>query len=120
MKLEEKKLKEELEKYFESKISGANSGLTMTDPEFTPGVIDVIKECISKECELGKYIQTEELLNDVEKDNAKKYLAKVKEKYGVVGNITYSFSSSSGIGRSCFIKSSLKKKEKDITDYSCW
>ncbi|MCK9445968.1 hypothetical protein M0Q50_03650 [bacterium] len=114
MKLEENKLKEKLEEYFKSKISGANSGLTMTDPEFTPGVIDVIKEC------LREHIYTEDLLNDVEKDNVKKYIAKVKEKYGKVGNITYSFSSSSGIGRSCYIKSSLKKKEKDITDYSCW
>ena len=98
----EDRLKEKLIEYFKSNINDKN--------DIVIDIIDIVKS-IS--------LSPSDLLNDVEKSNAKKYITKVKKKYGEVGVITYSFTNT-GIGLGVSIKSSLKKKDKDITDYNCW
>lgn len=104
----EDRLKEKLTEYFKSNINGSHS---IDDKKnIVNDVIDIVKS-IS--------LSPSDLLSDVEKENVKKYITKVKKKYGEVGVITYSFTSN-GIGLGVSIKSSLKKKDKDITDYSCW
>jgi len=58
-------------------------------------------------------------LDAIEVENLEKWKAKLKKKYGEVGNLTYSFTPT-GIGNVIYVKSSLKKKAKDITNFNNW
>ena len=121
--MDEDRLKEKLNDYFKNNIGlieheklieyfSIDKGIDRPDIIFINDIINIVKS-------ISLSPSPSDLLNDVEKENAKKYMAKVKKKYGEVGVITYSFTCT-GIGHGISIKSSLKKKEKDITDYNCW
>ena len=58
-------------------------------------------------------------LDKVEEENLEKYLSKLKKKYGSYGFITYEFTPT-GIGTVIKVKSSHKKKAKEITNLGSW
>lgn len=58
-------------------------------------------------------------LDKVEEENLSKYLNKLKKKYGSYGFITYEFTPT-GIGTVIKVKSSHKKKAKEITNLGSW
>lgn len=58
-------------------------------------------------------------LDKVEEENLAKYLNKLKKKYGSYGFLTYEFTPT-GIGTVIKVKSSHKKKAKEITNLDNW
>jgi hypothetical protein len=58
-------------------------------------------------------------LDKVEEENLEKYMNKLKKKYGSYGFLTYEFTPT-GIGTVIKVKSSHKKKAKEITNLSSW
>jgi hypothetical protein len=58
-------------------------------------------------------------LDKIEEENLAKYLKKLKDKYGSYGYLTYEFTPT-GIGTTIEVKSSHKKKAKDITNLDNW
>lgn len=58
-------------------------------------------------------------LDKIEEENLAKYLNKLKKKYGSYGFLTYEFTPT-GIGTVIKVRSSHKKKAKEITNLSSW
>ena len=58
-------------------------------------------------------------LDKVEEENLANYLNKLKKKYGSYGFITYEFTPT-GIGTVIKVRSSHKKKAKEITNLGSW
>ena len=58
-------------------------------------------------------------LDKIEEENLANYLNKLKKKYGSYGFITYEFTPT-GIGTVIKVRSSHKKKAKEITNLGSW
>ena len=58
-------------------------------------------------------------LDKVEEENLEKYMTELKKKYGSYGFLTYEFTPT-GIGTVIKVRSSHKKKAKEITNLGSW
>lgn len=98
----------------------SNCGMTKPSQGTTITLNSTLKEeCFAKPQEekfKSNYIFE---LDKVEEENLANYLNKLKKKYGSYGFITYEFTPT-GIGTVIKVRSSHKKKAKEVTNLGSW